>query len=81
MTRPGRIACAIPFCRRTAPAEKFPDDEIICGKCWRMADPALRRGNRELYRIVAPTAAQQAEFWSSWDRIKAQITEARGGIA
>jgi hypothetical protein len=82
MTKPGRIACEIPFCRRTAPAEKYGDDaQIICGKCWRLADPATRRENRRLYRLADPSTAEIDAFDTSWEAIKAQITEAKGGIA
>ncbi len=82
MTKPGRIACAIPFCRRTAPADQHGEDaEIICGKCWRLADPATRRENRRLYRLAEPSYLDRADFYASWKRIKSQITEAKGGIA
>lgn len=46
MTKPGRIPCCIPFCRRTAAAEKYPGcTEIICGKHWRLAP----KRNRQIY--------------------------------
>lgn len=34
--QPGRLHCIAPGCRRTAPADRYPEStEIICGKCWR----------------------------------------------
>lgn len=51
MTKLGRIPCAIPFCRRTADAEKFEGcEEIICGKHWRMAPASWRRRRTRLLR-------------------------------
>lgn len=45
MTKPDRIPCVVPFCRRTA--KRLPDDgpdaEIICGKHYRLADQRLRK--------------------------------------
>ena len=56
MTRPDRIPCVVPFCRRTATRDREDTDdvEIICGKHYRLADAklrwhktlALRRANR-----------------------------------
>lgn len=49
MTKPGRIACEVPFCRRTADAAKVaPDSIIVCWKCWRLADARPRK----LYRLA-----------------------------
>jgi hypothetical protein len=46
-----RIKCCVPFCRRTAPAEKFKGcKEIICGKHGRMAPRTLRLRYRKLSR-------------------------------
>lgn len=50
MTKPGRIPCVVPFCRRTADAAKFEGCEIICGKHWRMASGTLRRRHSRLIR-------------------------------
>ncbi len=47
----GRIPCVVPFCRRTADAEKFKDSEIICGKHWRLASPILRRRHSKMARM------------------------------
>jgi hypothetical protein len=44
-----RINCCIPYCRRTARADKHPtSEEIICGKCWRLISPATKARRREL---------------------------------
>lgn len=52
MTKPGRIPCVVPFCRRTADATKFGADcEIICGKHWRMAPATWRRRKSKLHRM------------------------------
>lgn len=46
-----RIPCMVPFCRRTASREKFPNcDQIICGKHWRMAPVLWRRRHSRLVR-------------------------------
>lgn len=46
-----RIACCVPFCRRTAPRDKFPNcSEIICGKHGRMASRTVRLRYRKLFR-------------------------------
>ncbi len=37
-----RIACIVPFCGRTAPAEKYAGCEIICAKHWRMISRQTR---------------------------------------
>lgn len=42
--RPGRVACCIPHCRRTAPKERHPDSsEIMCAGHWRMASKRARK--------------------------------------
>jgi hypothetical protein len=49
MTKPGRIACCVPFCRRTASATRFADsEEIICGPHWRAIRPAIRARRTQL---------------------------------
>ena len=47
--KPGRTSCINPACRRTADAEKFPD-EMICGKCFRALPPALREIHRDAWK-------------------------------
>lgn len=47
-----RIPCCVPFCRRTAARDRFPNcDEIICGKHWRMAPASWRRRQARLGRM------------------------------
>lgn len=48
--QPGRLNCIVPECRRTAPADRYPDwTEIICGACWRRCvPPHLRKAIRKL---------------------------------
>lgn len=38
-----RIPCVNLSCRRTAASDKFPDQEIVCAKCWPTVPKALRR--------------------------------------
>lgn len=40
---PDRIPCVNLSCRRTAAADKFPGQEIVCAKCWPTVPKALRR--------------------------------------
>ena len=62
MSRPGRIACCVPFCRRTAAEEKHPNcTEIICEKHWRL----LPKPRRRVYTRV----------WRAWDRAVARQVE------
>lgn len=43
MTKPGRIPCINPRCKRTAPADKYePGTEIICRKCFKALPAELR---------------------------------------
>ena len=49
MTAPGRIPCINPRCRRTAPADKYGDDEeIICRTCFGSLPIELRRRHRKV---------------------------------
>ena len=53
MTKPGRIPCINPTCKRTAPADKYePDCEIICGKCFRALPAELRTEHRRYWREI-----------------------------
>jgi hypothetical protein len=73
----GRIPCAVPFCRRTAPREKFPDaSEIMCGRCWRRA----RRSRRLLFarlrrrwRDGRANARDMRVLDRLWESIKAEV--------
>jgi hypothetical protein len=76
MTKPGRIACSVPFCRRTAPAEKYETDEmIICGRHWRLGDAQLRR----LYT----KAIRRKRGWLAhlvWKKVLRQAIERSAGV-
>jgi hypothetical protein len=50
MTKPGRIPCINPQCRRTAPADGDDETQIICGKCWRTLPRSLRDRYQQLSR-------------------------------
>ena len=65
MTKPGRIPCCVPFCRRTAAAEKFAGcDEIICGKHYRTVRKKVRRFYSLVWRRINRERARgPAEFW------------------
>lgn len=40
---PDRIPCINAACRRTAAADKFFGQEIVCAKCWKTLPSALKR--------------------------------------
>lgn len=55
----GRIPCINPTCSRTAPADKFEGDEVVCYKCWKtlpkrltVRHKALRRRERKLLTLI-----------------------------
>jgi hypothetical protein len=50
LTKPGRIPCINPTCRRTAARDRDddPETEIICGKCFRALPVALRGRYKQL---------------------------------
>lgn len=50
MTKPGRIPCCNPSCRRTAAREDDAETEIICAKCWRALPVRLRARYKQLTR-------------------------------
>ena len=52
MTKPGRIPCIVPGCRRTAPDNGEYAQEIICGKHWRLIPKHQRKRYQKLARIV-----------------------------
>lgn len=39
--KPGRLACCVPFCRRSTGRTEFT--EWLCGEHWRLVDPARRQ--------------------------------------
>lgn len=74
-----RIACLIPFCRRTTKADdpviEWPDDGWICGNHWRSVPTRMkaikRRARRRLRRHPDDPAAIAA-----FARISARCTRA-----
>lgn len=95
--KPGRIACEVPFCRRTAKDDGAEGQQIICGKHWRLADRSLTRRYRKWQRraddlmSLPPeryTAADQQKVVrvfnlvrKMWDRIRRQAIERAVGIS
>lgn len=45
----GRTPCINPSCKRTAPADKFPE-EMICGKCFRKLPEPIKNDFRFAWR-------------------------------
>lgn len=91
-----RLACLVPFCRRTFKNGKlgapWPEgSEVICGKHWRMVDKALRARHRKAWRLVGKIETRHGKqrTWHFarrlgfriWDRIRVQATERAAGIA
>jgi hypothetical protein len=80
MTTPGRLACVVPFCRRTTARADF--DEWICGDHWRLIDKVcrqvygrhLRRWRRYGAAAYGPAATR------IWRRMVAQAVERAMGI-
>jgi hypothetical protein len=50
MTKPGRLPCVNPRCRRTAPASQFGECDIICRACWKLLPQRLRDRYAQLRR-------------------------------
>jgi len=87
--KPGRIPCCVPYCGRTAP-DDGQSTEILCGRHYRLARPALRRRLtrvRRHYRVAVLRkdwrAAERA--WrldqALWEAIKKEATEIAAGIS
>lgn len=56
---PGRIACVVLGCRRTAPQDRYPGcTQIICGKCFHLASQHLRRRCRRIERLMRKLGAR-----------------------
>lgn len=89
---PIRLACCVPFCRRTFKNGKLGapwEDgvEIICGKHWRLGSAILRRRHSRLQRLhtrgIRGVAREKVEYlrWLCFQRIKRQAIERAAGIA
>lgn len=84
MTKPGRIPCEVPFCRRTAPAARHePDTRIICGKHWRLGDPRPRRVYSRAMRKLRATGEDRYRriVHSCWERLLKQAIERLAGVS
>lgn len=57
-----RVACVVPFCRRTA-KRTHADQEVICGKHWRQVPEARRRAYSRLLRAYRRRFGSNA-FWT-----------------
>jgi hypothetical protein len=88
-----RIACCVPFCRRTAARLRYPDaEEIICGKHFRTTSGTLRRRMTKIRRAWKRELARNDTFanktierlWALdnelWRRIKRQAIELAVGL-
>jgi hypothetical protein len=59
-----RLRCCVPYCRRSASRDKFPNvDEIICGKHWRLAPKAWRVRKRKIERYYRRHFGDQG-YWN-----------------
>lgn len=91
--KPGRTACAVPFCRRTCKA-LGEGHESICFQHFRAIDPARRRLYRRLVRKANALTGQERltseqvrlarrlirMSWRMWEKMKAEAIEAAAGI-
>lgn len=79
-----RLACAVPFCRRTTAHAGF--SEWICGDHWRLTDRRLRQAmfrRRRLIRrgvIGADRARQIDRADKLWVMLKRQAIERAMGV-
>lgn len=68
MQAPDRIACCVPFCRRTIARSRLPDEhnEWICGKHWPLVSRRLKAEYRlakcRARRIIARKSVYR-EYW------------------
>lgn len=84
MTKPGRIPCVVPFCRRTTAGKAGA--EWICGNHWPMVPKARRRvwGRlRKRWRRYGPEAGEHfpARWWRVWAALKREAIERATGIS
>lgn len=78
----GRIPCLNPRCRRTAPAEKYADVEIVCGKCWKLLPKSvtdryrrLNRVERKILRRLEKRVAQRSISAATISRLERQMAD------
>lgn len=77
-----RIACVVPFCRRTTGRTEF--SEWLCGDHWRMVDKPKRRvygRYMRQWRRYGPTKRMAAAADRIWNRLKREAIEKAAGIA
>lgn len=80
--KPGRIACCVPFCRRTTGRTEF--SEWLCGDHWRLIDKRrrqvygryMRQWRRYSHGKIVPQAVDRI-----WNRLKREAIERAAGIA
>jgi hypothetical protein len=89
-----RLACCIPFCRRTFRNDKrgtpWPEgSHVICGKHWRLGSAIVRRRYSRLKRLHTRGPVNQhgsirpkleRMMSACFDRVVRQATERAGGI-
>ena len=82
-----RIPCLVPFCRRSAPLERFSlSEEIMCGAHWRLVDRSLRRRDARLRRLLRRARNEAVEdrvydlLSRVWSRARRQAIERAAGI-
>lgn len=77
-----RIACCVPFCRRTY-HNREGYDEWICREHWTMTDKSLRKRKSDLHRRAKRkgwTMARKLIASHLWEELKCQAIERAAGI-
>ncbi len=63
---PDRIACVVPFCRRTVARVRFPDAaEWICGQHWRLVPASLKQQRRIVRRRMQKIHRYEARMYTT----------------
>lgn len=73
MAESKRIACCVPFCRRTASADRFPGaDEWICEKHWPLVPRKVKLLKRRVEARMRrkPTVRNHEACMRVWDMCK-----------
>ena len=86
-----RIPCLVPFCRRTAPIEKYATDdvEIICHKHWVGIDRKWRKRYTMINRVLRTKEPSDFKHPDNvirirnrvWRMCRRQAIERAGGIS
>lgn len=66
-----RIPCLVPFCKRTAPAEKYEGCEIICAKHWRLISRETKARKRHVERVHAKASRRHEQACAQQDAARA----------